>query len=140
MSKDETPRGRPSKLTPELLKVIVARIRSGNYPIVVCRSVGIGKRTYDRWRELGRKFPEGIYGDFLRGVSRAKAEFEVVAVGTIRAAGKDDPSLLFKMLACTSPDRWGGNVARIRELEQELESLKRQFEQAEDDRRNAAQL
>lgn len=127
--KPAAPRGRPTLLTANLLKLIVQAVRDGNYPVVVCRSVGVAPKTYRNWRTRGRREPNSIYGEFREGIDRARHEFEVAAVSELRKAAKNEPTLLFKMLACTAPHRWGPHVAEIREMREDVSELRRQMEE-----------
>lgn len=124
---DKGERGRPTKLTPEMSDRIVNSIRAGNFPSVVCRAAGVGRRTYKRWLSLGKKFPDGIYGAFRHRVWAARAEFEEEAVQSITNFAKSDPDLMLKVLACTSPDRWGGYRSKLDRMESAIVELKAQL-------------
>lgn len=124
MSDDKPRRGRPPKLTPELLKRIIRSVRLGNYPSVVCKAMGVHRNTYERWKRNGKNFPDGIYGAFRRGIREAWNKWEESAVRRLNRAGKEDPAVLFKMLACTRQDRWGGYNRKMERMEAEVAELK----------------
>ena len=125
--------GRPVKLTEQLIEGFRVVLLAGNYRTVAARLFSVSPRTLRRWMATGREFPDGIYGRFRDAVIRAEAEFEVTAVATITAAGRDDPWLLLKFLERRYPQRWGpyrGELGelkrRIRKLERMLDDLGRQ--------------
>jgi hypothetical protein len=97
---------RPTKLTPEIKRRIVAAIGAGNYAEPAARSAGISPATYYRWLKRGEKASEGIYRDFLDQVRRAESEAEVHAVAVIRKAMPGDWRAAAHYLERRYPDRW----------------------------------
>jgi hypothetical protein len=103
--------GRPSSLTPEIQKTIVAAIRAGSYNEAACRAVGISETSFYRWMEVGEadreRGVESAYADFWEAVTRASAQAEVHAVGLIRQAMPDDWRAAAHYLERRFPRRWG---------------------------------
>lgn len=98
--------GRHCKLTPELQDKICELIRQGNHAKVAAAACGICEGTFYNWLDLGRKAKTGKYFEFLELTSRAKAEFETVAVKEIGFKHKE------WLLERRHPDRWG-NTQKI---------------------------
>lgn len=102
-SSDTTPQGgkKPSKLTPEVQKIICDALRAGNYQEVVVDYVGITKATFHNWITRGREEADRIaagmdpdpveekYLNFMVEVKKAKAYAEVQAVAVISKAGNE---------------------------------------------------
>ena len=82
--------GRPSKLTPERHKRIVALIEAGNYPETAAGACGIDPRTYYAWMAKGRAAKSGRYHQFCRDVERAREAAEAELVATVKLAARDD--------------------------------------------------
>ena len=105
-------RGRPTKLTPELQKKIIATLSAGNHVSVTCDFVGITEHTFYGWLHRGeRNAPSDQaagYPEFYQEVKRARASAEVQSVARIRQAGGDgqwqaDAWFLERSI----PKRWG---------------------------------
>lgn len=82
------------KLTPTLVDAICGSIAKGNYAATACAGVGLNRRTYYRWLQLGHEKPDGPYGEFERRVRLAEAEREENLVEMIADAAKgkgDEP-------------------------------------------------
>lgn len=52
-ARQNPPIGRPSKLTPERVEILVDALRAGNFENVAARLAGIGERTFHRWMSQG---------------------------------------------------------------------------------------
>lgn len=86
-------RGRPTKLTPETQKKIVAAIRSGNFFETACEFAGISRSTGFEWLRIARgehpdKKPTKPFLDFLDAVKKAEADAEAEQLLIIRNAAK----------------------------------------------------
>lgn len=55
---------RPTKLTPEIQKKIVAAISSGNYYEAACQYAGVDYATFRRWLIKGEEAKSGKYCEF----------------------------------------------------------------------------
>ena len=101
------PKGRHTKLTPELQQKLVELIAAGNYVVTACRYVGISDDTYARWRERGRTEATGIYAEFAAAITRAEAQAEARAVALVAKAIPDDWRAGAHFLERRYADRWG---------------------------------
>lgn len=117
------PAGRPSKLTPELLADVITQIKAGNYREVVAKACGFGGRTFVTWMGLGKKFPDGLYGEFRRGVLKAEAEAETALVNSWSTIAFADWQAAARFLATKYPDRWSSDRKRLRDLEKRLAKM-----------------
>lgn len=112
------PRGRPSKLTPELQANICLALRGGNFREAAAEWQGISAETMSRWIKRGADDEEAgkqsIYRDFRQAVLKAEREAEIDAVAKIMKAGVDDPKHLQWWLERKFPERWGRRVTENR--------------------------
>jgi len=104
--------GRPTKLTPETQKKIVAAIQAGCYMETAAAFAGIDRATLHRWLKRGRRADpeaedEGIYRDFCAVIARALAQSEVADVTVLSLAAKADWRAAAWRLERKFPDRWG---------------------------------
>lgn len=98
--------GRPSKLTPELVRKAEQLLAAGNYTTTVCDFLGIDRSTWYKWLEKGRKANRGLYFDFFNTIKRAEAESEVRAVTGILKAGANQWQAFAWFLERKFPERW----------------------------------
>lgn len=97
--KKEKPKGRATKLTPQVQEGIINSIRLGNYQDHASLANGISVSTFYNWLERGKKEreriedlelspnpKEALYLDFLEAVEKAKAEAIQRNVGIIQKA------------------------------------------------------
>lgn len=115
----------PRKLTSPLVAAVAEMIVQGNFRSTVAQRLRIGQRTFKRWMQLGKGYPDGIYGHFRASVVAAEAEAESRAVRAIMAAGQDDPKHLQWWLERKFPERWGKYRGELLELKREIAELKR---------------
>lgn len=86
------PRGRTTRLTPEVADGIVLAVKTGAPLEVAAQSQGIPPSTFWQWMARGAgKDPEGrpatpVYVEFVERVRKAEAEIHLLTVGTIRSA------------------------------------------------------
>jgi hypothetical protein len=95
----------------------------GVFRTTIARALNVSPRTFQRWLALGRKFPEGIYGLLLQGLTTAEGEFEAQAVIDIRKAGAEDARHLEWLLERKYPQRWGRFRGELGELNRRLREL-----------------
>lgn len=100
-------RGRPSKLTPELIEEAKKYLSGGNYREVVARRVGVAPDTFSHWMTRGEREPLGLYGEFRRAVLETEQDAEMLAVARILAAAANDPKHAQWWLERKFPVRWG---------------------------------
>lgn len=80
--------GRPSLLTPERHKAIVAAIRAGSYDWVAAQANGVDPTTLIFWMRRGEREGEGEYFEFFKDVRVARAQARLSAEIEVR---KDQP-------------------------------------------------
>ena len=98
-------RGRPTKLTKELIEQIATLVRAGNYIETACNFVGLSKDTYFRWAKEGARAKSGLKRLFSDSIKSAVAESEIRDVEFIRK-NETWQSKAWR-LERRFPDRWG---------------------------------
>lgn len=78
--------GRPTKLTPELQRLICDTLRRGAYLETAAALAGVDRTTLQDWLRRGGREEDGIYVDFSRAVQTAQAEAEMRDLDRIDAA------------------------------------------------------
>lgn len=100
--------GRPSKLNPEVARLICNAIRAGCFPETAIEAAGVSRATLYGWLRKGRAEKSGVHRDFLDAYKRSLAEFEVSVVATMRRIGdkKNAWMALAWLLERRMPKRW----------------------------------
>lgn len=112
-------RGRKPKLNAERQAKIVAVLANGHFAETACAQAGIACGTFYNWLAKGEKQAKGEYRDFLEAVKKADADFEVIALGKIKAAAEpvaDRPGqwqAYAWILERRHPKRWGRKRVEI---------------------------
>jgi Homeodomain-like domain len=99
-------RGRPSKLTPERLDDLVVLLAARVPPEVAARSVGVSRRTLDRWLrqdELGERLAQAR----AAGPEGTDALIEARLVVLLLRAASVDWKASAWFLSRRWPERWG---------------------------------
>ncbi|MFN3323431.1 MAG: hypothetical protein ACK5AZ_08045 [Bryobacteraceae bacterium] len=81
-------RGRPTKLTPEIQKVIVDAINAGGFIETSVTLAGISRDTFYEWLKRGNREKSGIYRDFTDAIKKALASAETHYMALIGRAAK----------------------------------------------------
>ena len=76
--------GRPSLLTPESHKAIVAAIRAGAYDWIAAEANGIDRETFKLWMRTGIRTKREPYRSFVRDVRTARAQARLSAEIEVR--------------------------------------------------------
>ena len=76
--------GRPSLLTPERHKAIVAAIRAGAYDWVAAQANGVDRNTFMAWMRRGERERTGRYLSFRNDVLTARAQARLSAEIEVR--------------------------------------------------------
>lgn len=114
-------RGRPTKLTYDLIDQIAELVRNGNYIETASAVAGINKNSLYRWLKRGAreeerlaknpklkgKIEEKIYVDFSNAVKKAMAESEADDLENIKKASREDWKASAWRLERRFPNRWG---------------------------------
>jgi len=137
-------RGRPPKLTDELIDQIVALVRAGNYPAVAARAAGVPPRTFHRWMAMGRE-GKARYAPLLERIEEAEDLAEAALVASLRAHATRDAKLALAFLERRFAKRWsrrdaGGALPDtdsepIQLTEEDRARLRRLAERADERRR-----
>ena len=80
--------GRPTLLTPERHKAIVAAIRAGAFDWIAAEANGIDRETFKLWMRTGTRRKREPYLSFVRDVRAARAQARLSAEIEVR---KDQP-------------------------------------------------
>jgi len=99
--------GRPTKLTPELQKQIVAYITAGSYIETAAAAAGIDKTTLHDWLRRG-KAGDKPFDEFSHAVERAMGQADMRDLAVIDRASQDGvwQAAAWK-LERKHPDKWG---------------------------------
>ena len=115
-------RGRPTKLTPEVIAEFEKALASGCYVETAAAYVGVHRDSYYEWLRRGReeknrvnggmngrkvKQKEELYVEFSDTISRALASAEIRDIARIDLAGNEDWRALAWKRERRNPDRWG---------------------------------
>src|SRR5450830_643987 len=76
--------GRPSLLTPESHKAIVAAIRAGAFDWIAAEANGIDRETFKLWMRTGTRTKKEPYRSFVRDVRAARAQARLSAEIEVR--------------------------------------------------------
>ena len=115
----------PRKLTDTLIEAISRSLLRGAFRSTVCKRLGFGQRSMDRWMSLGKRFPDGIYGRLRRAVLAAEAVAEERAIARVLNAGKDDAKYLCWWLERKYPQRWGQYRGELGLLKKRIRNLEK---------------
>lgn len=103
--------GRPTKLTPELIKDIVKWIRAGNYIEIAAQKAGVSKVIYYNWLHRGETEKDTIYEEFFNCIKEAEAACETASLLKVQTATKDAPwQNIAWFLERRFRSRWGRQV------------------------------
>lgn len=118
--------GRRTTLTPDLIVKICLAILDGNYRYVAVQAAGVPIRTFNRWCKLGKKYPEGIYGQLWHALLEAETQAEMSAVARVLKAANEDPKHAQWWLERKFPQRWGRQFRfDMKQVEQRIKELER---------------
>lgn len=100
-------RGRPTKLTPELIQRVAAVVRAGNYLDTAARFCGIDKVTLWAWMKRGHAQKHGLHRDFLNALEEAQAAADVRDHALIAKAAERDWRAAVEHLRLRNQARYG---------------------------------
>jgi hypothetical protein len=79
--------GRPSILTPDIHRAIVAGVRAGGYDSIAAQAAGVSRSTFRRWIKLGEtRSARQPYKRFAADVREARAQARLSAEVEVRRA------------------------------------------------------
>jgi transposase len=76
--------GRPTKLTAEVHRQVIAYVRAGAFSWVAAEAAGVSRTTFYRWLQRGDKEGRGAYHEFAEEVRQAQAQARVAAETEVR--------------------------------------------------------
>lgn len=114
---------RTTKLTPEVIDAVCLHILDGNYKEVAAPAAGLSVWTFRKWLTLGRKFPDGIYGQLVQAVQDAEAQAEITQAKRLYAAAVSEWQAAVAWLERKFPKRWGRDRGEIYHLKRRLKEL-----------------
>lgn len=130
---DDGPPPAPRKLSPALIRAASALLQTGLPELQAAKRLLVGRRTWLRWKALGRQYPDGIYGTFRLTVTVARESFYEHACKCVYYAMSTDGRLALAVLERRRPKDWGvyrGELGelkrRVKEMEAEVEKVKRE--------------
>jgi hypothetical protein len=122
------------KLNDDLIKAFRRVLFEGNFREVACKRLRIGRSTFHRWMDLGKRYPSGIYGRLRDTVLEAEASAERLALRTILAAGHtEDPKHLQWWLERKYPQRWARYRGELRTLQKEVAEIRKMLGETAND-------
>lgn len=105
------PRGRKSKLNAKMIQELARHIKAGNFAMVACEYMNIGKSAYYDWLATGRKDKENgissLYSELVDAIKSAEAEAEMRNVNIIQNAALNTWQAAAWYLERKHNDRWG---------------------------------
>ncbi len=98
--------GRPSKLTPQTMALILAAIKCGASNKIACAAADICPETLYAWKRRGEEEPGSEYSDFLQQLTRARQEGRIRRLAMIQKAAKFDWRAAAWLLERDLPDEF----------------------------------
>jgi hypothetical protein len=117
----KTRTGRPSKLTPRVLKKLTETLRSGAYRETACLYAGIDYSTFRRWEIKGEGAKIGKFREFCEAIKKAEADAEVHDLELISKAAENQWQAAAWKLERKYPAKWGRRDASKIELSGKVE-------------------
>jgi len=105
-------RGRPSKLSPQIVDRLCYAIENGNYLEDACCYAGIDYSTFRRWMIRGEGATRGEYREFYKKVKAIEASMIVELVGSWRAK-MDSWQSIAAFLERRFPEKFGRRRVEI---------------------------
>lgn len=106
-------RGRPTKLTPELIEKVASIVRVGNYLDTAARFCGIDKVSFYDWMKRGHTQKRGIYRDFLNALEEARAAADVRDHAIIAKASEKDWRASVEHMRLRNPSRYARTAVEL---------------------------
>ena len=105
------PKGRATKLTPEVQTRIIDALRAGNYIEAACGYAGITTQTYWQWMaKANQPGPRmSLYAEFRDAANKARADAEIRNVAIVQKVAQDGRTWQASAwwLERSFPTRWG---------------------------------
>ncbi len=98
--------GRPSKLTPQTMALILAAIKCGASNKIACAAADIRPETLCAWKRRAEERPDSEYAQFAQQLTRARDEGRVSRLAIIHKAAKMDWRAAAWLLERDMPDEF----------------------------------
>ena len=106
-----TSAGRPSKLTPEVIKTLTDAIGLGASYVDACEAARISYSLFAEWMSKGKQQKKGEFVDFLEAIKAEEAAATLRHLAVINnAAAKGDWKASLEWLRRRRRAEWGDNV------------------------------
>jgi hypothetical protein len=106
-----TPKGRPSKLTPEVTKTLIDAIGLGASYKDASEAAGISYSLFAEWMQKGREQKKGEFVDFMEAVRAEEAAAALRHLAVINnAAAKGEWKASLEWLRARRKTEWGNAV------------------------------
>lgn len=126
------PAGRPTLLTPELIRQAAALLPRALYVETVAAQLGVTAHTFRAWMRSGAKervrreqgkAPDpklDLHCEFSTVIKKASADAEADFLSCVQAAGTQSWQALAWVLERRFPQRWATNRGELRELAKQI--------------------
>lgn len=101
---------RPTKLTSDVQKRIVAAIKRGATYKLAAQYGGITYKTFNEWIKQGEDELEGEFCEFCNAIKKAEGEAAFKWLGVIEAAGKESWQAMAWKLERRYPEDYGRQI------------------------------
>lgn len=105
-------RGRPTKLTPVVVKTIVKALKAGNYRLIAARKAGVSYESFATWYSKGKTARAGPFKEFYDAVIGAETDAEMTNLAIITRGAKLDAKHAKWFLAHRFRERWADNLSQ----------------------------
>lgn len=106
-----TPKGRPSKLTPDVIKTLIDAIGLGASYKDASEAAGIAYGTFALWMQKGQEAQKGEYFDFFEAIRKEEAAAALRHLTVINnAAAKGEWKASLEWLRARRKTEWGNAV------------------------------
>lgn len=103
-------RGRPSKLTPKVRRIIFESLARGNYLSTAADLARVSRQQVHEWVARGEREVAGLYHDFAVGLRQVLGGVEDNLVGVFQAGAENDPQIAKEFLARRWAQKWGAKA------------------------------
>lgn len=119
------PGGRPTKLTPQIQRVILNAVRAAVPMNKAAALAGVDVSTIFGWKKLGKKQKSGIYFEFFTALKKAESEFIRKALNQIQTIARTEKqwTALAWILERRFPEEFGNQRHVIADLEKKVKAL-----------------
>lgn len=127
MSPESPKRGRPSLFTPERVAAILAIVAGGGNLVDAAATVGVHKKTVERWLRHGRRTgtANAAYQEFCARYMEHEARSIIDSEKLVTIASKKDVDTAKWLLERRRPHLWGPRSNEFRRLQKQVAELEK---------------